>query len=120
MTRRLTHSSRARVFDSAGIRRELAPGGGTGRLRHRGQRRWHHQRPDCAYRPAARLGRVRGWNDPGGSRTRDLRIKSPLLYQLSYRVSTSAYQSAISSSQTPSNQHESVKQRNGAQDVSIS
>ena len=26
-------------------------------------------------------------NDPGGSRTRDLRIKSPLLYQLSYRVS---------------------------------
>src|SRR5450830_1506182 len=25
-------------------------------------------------------------NDPGGSRTRDLRIKSPLLYQLSYRV----------------------------------
>ena len=26
------------------------------------------------------------WNDPGGSRTRDLRIKSPLLYQLSYRV----------------------------------
>ena len=24
--------------------------------------------------------------DPGGSRTRDLRIKSPLLYQLSYRV----------------------------------
>ena len=27
-------------------------------------------------------------NDPGGSRTRDLRIKSPLLYQLSYRVWT--------------------------------
>ena len=26
------------------------------------------------------------YNDPGGSRTRDLRIKSPLLYQLSYRV----------------------------------
>ena len=26
-------------------------------------------------------------HDPGGSRTRDLRIKSPLLYQLSYRVS---------------------------------
>ena len=25
-------------------------------------------------------------HDPGGSRTRDLRIKSPLLYQLSYRV----------------------------------
>ena len=25
-------------------------------------------------------------SDPGGSRTRDLRIKSPLLYQLSYRV----------------------------------
>ena len=25
-------------------------------------------------------------DDPGGSRTRDLRIKSPLLYQLSYRV----------------------------------
>ncbi len=25
-------------------------------------------------------------NDPAGSRTRDLRIKSPLLYQLSYRV----------------------------------
>src|SRR6266550_2754882 len=25
-------------------------------------------------------------NDPGGSRTHDLRIKSPLLYQLSYRV----------------------------------
>src|SRR5689334_1736906 len=24
--------------------------------------------------------------DPGGSRTHDLRIKSPLLYQLSYRV----------------------------------
>ena len=27
--------------------------------------------------------------DPGGDRTRDLRIKSPLLYQLSYRVSRS-------------------------------
>ena len=26
------------------------------------------------------------FNDPGGSRTHDLRIKSPLLYQLSYRV----------------------------------
>ena len=25
-------------------------------------------------------------DDPGGFRTRDLRIKSPLLYQLSYRV----------------------------------
>ena len=25
-------------------------------------------------------------SDPGGYRTRDLRIKSPLLYQLSYRV----------------------------------
>jgi signal transduction histidine kinase len=30
------------------------------------------------------------WNDPGGFRTHDLRIKSPLLYQLSYRV-LSAY-----------------------------
>jgi serine/threonine protein kinase len=29
---------------------------------------------------------MRSVNDPGGSRTRDLRIKSPLLYQLSYRV----------------------------------
>ena len=29
-------------------------------------------------------------NDPGGSRTRDLRIKSPLLYQLSYRVQSVA------------------------------
>ena len=27
-----------------------------------------------------------GTSDPGGSRTRDLRIKSPLLYQLSYRL----------------------------------
>jgi hypothetical protein len=26
------------------------------------------------------------WSDPSGFRTRDLRIKSPLLYQLSYRV----------------------------------
>ena len=26
------------------------------------------------------------YNDPGGFRTHDLRIKSPLLYQLSYRV----------------------------------
>ena len=25
-------------------------------------------------------------NDPAGARTQDLRIKSPLLYQLSYRV----------------------------------
>ena len=25
-------------------------------------------------------------SDPGGDRTRDLQIKSPLLYQLSYRV----------------------------------
>ncbi|SUZ86917.1 uncharacterized protein METZ01_LOCUS39771, partial [marine metagenome] len=25
-------------------------------------------------------------NEPGGSRTHDLRIKSPLLYQLSYRL----------------------------------
>ena len=25
-------------------------------------------------------------SDPGGARTHDLRIKSPLLYQLSYRV----------------------------------
>jgi putative ABC transport system permease protein len=29
--------------------------------------------------------------DPGGSRTRDLRIKSPLLYQLSYRVSRALF-----------------------------
>ncbi len=29
---------------------------------------------------------LNGGDDPGGSRTRDLRIKSPLLYQLSYRV----------------------------------
>ena len=29
-------------------------------------------------------------NDPAGSRTRDLRIKSPLLYQLSYRVARNA------------------------------
>src|SRR5450830_1751646 len=27
-------------------------------------------------------------NDPGGFRTHDLRIKSPLLYQLSYRILT--------------------------------
>ena len=39
-----------------------------------------------------RVGSARGAKsvhfryDPGGSRTRDLRIKSPLLYQLSYRV----------------------------------
>jgi hypothetical protein len=32
------------------------------------------------------LSRFRSNDDPGGSRTRDLRIKSPLLYQLSYRV----------------------------------
>ena len=31
-------------------------------------------------------GRPPRENDPAGSRTRDLRIKSPLLYQLSYRV----------------------------------
>lgn len=30
-----------------------------------------------------------GESDPVGTRTRDLRIKSPLLYQLSYRVSDS-------------------------------
>ena len=29
---------------------------------------------------------VRLTSDPGGRRTHDLRIKSPLLYQLSYRV----------------------------------
>ena len=29
-------------------------------------------------------------NDPGGDRTRDLQIKSPLLYRLSYRVRTRA------------------------------
>ena len=29
-------------------------------------------------------------NDPAGARTQDLRIKSPLLYQLSYRVGSSA------------------------------
>ena len=28
--------------------------------------------------------------DPAGARTQDLRIKSPLLYQLSYRVGRSA------------------------------
>ncbi len=27
-----------------------------------------------------------GYSDPGGERSHDLRIKSPLLYQLSYRV----------------------------------
>ena len=29
---------------------------------------------------------VRKANEPAGDRTRDLRIKSPLLYQLSYRL----------------------------------
>ena len=29
---------------------------------------------------------MRNGYDPGGARTRDLRIKSPLLYQLSYQV----------------------------------
>ncbi len=38
--------------------------------------------------PTASSGRPS--NDPGGSRTRDLRIKSPLLYQLSYRVAACA------------------------------
>jgi hypothetical protein len=33
-----------------------------------------------------RRGRTRILNDPGGFRTHDLRIKSPLLYQLSYLV----------------------------------
>src|SRR2546423_1077140 len=32
------------------------------------------------------LGLRLGMSDPGGFRTHDLRIKSPLLYQLSYRV----------------------------------
>ena len=32
-------------------------------------------------------------NDPAGARTQDLRIKSPLLYQLSYRVGSSAAKS---------------------------
>lgn len=35
------------------------------------------------------ISSISSHNDPGGSRTRDLRIKSPLLYQLSYRVSVS-------------------------------
>src|SRR6185312_8447359 len=36
--------------------------------------------------PGERRAAGREASDPGGSRTRDLRIKSPLLYQLSYRV----------------------------------
>jgi hypothetical protein len=31
------------------------------------------------------LGRLRLESAPGGTRTHDLRVKSPLLYQLSYR-----------------------------------
>ena len=38
----------------------------------------------------ARRRKMSNCNDPGGSRTRDLRIKSPLLYQLSYRVYVTA------------------------------
>src|SRR5947207_2848752 len=34
----------------------------------------------------ARLAGISVGNDPAGDRTQDLRIKSPLLYQLSYRV----------------------------------
>jgi hypothetical protein len=29
--------------------------------------------------------RLNVWSAPGGTRTHDLRVKSPLLYQLSYR-----------------------------------
>ena len=39
---------------------------------------------ESRYRPSAKL--LPSNDDPGGARTRDLRIKSPLLYQLSYRV----------------------------------
>ena len=35
---------------------------------------------------AGRCAFKRGNDDPAGDRTQDLRIKSPLLYQLSYRV----------------------------------
>ena len=45
-----------------------------GGSRRRAARIGPTSRPDCSP------------HDPGGSRTRDLRIKSPLLYQLSYRV----------------------------------
>ena len=37
----------------------------------------------CLFSPLQPSLRI---NDPGGFRTNDLRIKSPLLYQLSYRV----------------------------------
>ena len=37
-------------------------------------------------KPEARLPRGFRPSEPGGSRTHDLRIKSPLLYQLSYRL----------------------------------
>ena len=52
----------------------------------------HHYRSDSTRRTDALSMRTTttyddtAFNDPGGSRTRDLRIKSPLLYQLSYRV----------------------------------
>jgi hypothetical protein len=35
-----------------------------------------------------RLRRQENLNEPGGARTHDLRIKSPLLYRLSYRLAT--------------------------------
>jgi hypothetical protein len=40
-------------------------------------------------------------NEPGGTRTHDLRIKSPLLYQLSYRLETLEYSRKFSAPQPP-------------------
>jgi hypothetical protein len=51
-----------------------------GRERHNQVAVYNHMpRERSATRDALR-------HDPGGDRTHDLRIKSPLLYQLSYRV----------------------------------
>jgi hypothetical protein len=43
-------------------------------------------------------------SDPGGSRTHDLRIKSPLLYQLSYRIGNSKLCTAEQLRQSERNQ----------------
>ena len=64
---------------------------------------WISQAADREGGPKGTQRQIEGWrcgvsrysaSDPGGSRTRDLRIKSPLLYQLSYRVVSLSNRSA--------------------------
>ncbi len=82
----MEHSARSEEARTRSVRRQGAKAftrGRTGSLSTAFRYQFHHQREAP---PAVHRAKCLCLNDPGGSRTRDLRIKSPLLYQLSYRV----------------------------------